>query len=182
MKRHPWLIITAASLLGALLAPAAAIAAQFQTVEAIMPLMPVLPVVNFPGRPLPFPSVIPGPQIQLPSPIIPVVSIPGVIQVTPFVPATPFVAQPKATAKGFFPAAQKMFAAAPSGQGPNEGQLNAAFDTGAKSDAAAVETDDTVRAGSVEVRDPKKDQKKKPVQHTRLIQVPTWELENEIGI
>jgi len=179
MKRHPWIIITAASLLAALLSPAAIFAGQFQTIEAISPLMLVIPVVNLPGRPLPMPSVIPGPQIQLPSPTIPLVSIPTVIQVTPFITVTPIVAQPRAVAKGFFPAARKMFADSPSGKGPSEGRLNAAFDTGSHSEAAAVETGETVR--SVEVRDPKKS-KQKPAAHTGRIQVPTWELENEIGI
>ena len=177
MKRHHWLIITAASLLAAL-SPAAS-AAQFSTVELAMPLMPVLPVVNLPGRRLPIPSVIPGPQIQLPSPVIPVISIPGVIEAAPMVVVTPFIAQPRANAKGFFPAARKMFADSPSGKGPSQGQLNAAFDTGSKASAVAVQAGD----GAVEVQSPKKEQqKKKPADRVRLIQVPTWELENEIGI
>ena len=169
MKRHH------IGLIVAVLVGAPARAAQFNAVEALrpLPIMPVLPM-TLPGRQLPIPNAIPGPLIQLPGPTIPLVSIPGVIQVQPFVPAQP-------ARKGFFPAAQKMFAAAP-GQKVSEQKLNAAFDGGAKASAPAVAASGD---GSVEVKDDQKKKdapKRQPVKRPGVIGVPTLELEREIGI
>jgi len=172
MKRHHWLILIVISLLGMLFIPKTAYSADFRVIESIRPVLPIQPVI-LPVRPLPMPSAIPGPLVNLPSPSIPLVSIPGTIVVRPFVVA-------RGDAKGFFPQAQKMFAGSADGKGPSEGQLNAGFDSGAKT-APAVEADGTVKPGTVVIT-PKKDEKKKRVERPRVIQVPTWELEREIGI
>lgn len=177
MKRHHiGLIISAlAALVGAPVR-----AANFNVVEAIRPLpaLPVLPL-TLPGRPLPIPTAIPGPAVQLPGPAIPLVSIPGVIEVKPFVPAVPV----QKVQRGFFAAAQKTFAAAP-GQQVSSQQLSAGFDAGSKASAPAVKADD----GAVEVKkDQKKEEprpviKRRPIERSVVIPVPTLELEREIGI
>lgn len=151
-------------------------AANF-AVEAVRPLpaLPILPVVSLPSRPLPIPTVIPGPAVHLPGPAIPLVSIPGVVEVKPFLPAQP-------VQKGFFPAAQKMFAAAPGQSAPSAQQLNAGFDTGSKASTPAVKADD----GAVEIKGEDKPAKpvvrRRPVERSVIIGVPTLELEREIGI
>lgn len=179
MKHHHMGLIIAAALVGA-----PAHAANFNVVEAIRPLpnLPVLPL-TLPGRPLPIPTSIPGPAIQLPGPIVPLTSIPGVIQVAPYVPAAPVLPVQKVQ-KGFFAASQKMFAAAPGQSAPSAQQLNAGFDAGSKASAPAVKADD----GSVEVKkdgkkeEPKPVVKRRPIERSVVIPVPTLELEREIGI
>jgi hypothetical protein len=169
MKQHHWLIIIVASLLGMLLVPKTAYSANFRAVEIISPVAPVITPISSVILPrLPIPTTIPGPAVNLPSPVIPLVSIQDSIKVAKFV-------APKQEGKGLFAAAQKSFAAAPGEKAPAQGQLNAGFDNtskpGAKADAVSAEDDIQPQ--------PRKTQRP---QNSRVIQVPTWELENEIGI
>jgi hypothetical protein len=171
MKRNYWLVIIIASLLGMFFIPKMAYSAEFRAIPRVnLPAAPILPIVSLPNLPLPFPSTIPGPAIQLPIPAIPVVSVPERIQVTG-------IAMAPRQEKGVFASAQKAFAAAPGAAAPSSQQLNTGFDEGTKT---------AVHAGAVEVEDaprpqPKRQQKKR-VENSRVIQLPTWELENEIGI
>lgn len=162
------MILIVGSLLGMLFVPKLAYSAPLDIVEIRQPAMPVLPVV-FPGR-LPIPSWIPGPAIQLPTPSIPLVSISGRISVVAFV-------APRQENKGLFAAAQKAFAAAPGAAAPSAAQLKTGFDQGPQPSASGAPS-------AVDAKDVKKDEpvRRKRVERSRVIQVPTWELENEIGI
>ena len=184
MKRRHFGLI-AILLSGVLCAAQNASSAQFEAVSALRPVMPVMPLslpgrslplpLSLPGRPLPLPSAIPGPLIQLPGPTIPIVSVPGGIQVRPYVPV-------ESVKKGFFPAARKMFAAAP-GQSVSRQKLDAGFDQGAKASAPVVATSDPAVDVKNERKEEKKDApKRRPIERSVVIPVPTLELEREIGI
>ncbi len=168
MKQHRWTISMAISCLGMLCVPSHAYNAPARVradiFDAVGPFA-------LPHPRLPYPSVISGPQNRLPSPELPS-SIPGGIQVLPFAALRP-------EARGFFSATQKVFASAPNNSGPSKEMMDTGFDKGQKPVAPTVDGSETSKDPRA-AKNPKK--KAPPLRDSIRIQVPTWELENEIGI
>lgn len=166
MKRNYWLILALLALLGMVFVPGQAHSAPAVRFPGVSTRISPVSTVRLPVRPIPGPTMIGKPQIQLPSPRMPVVLIPTFetrVLVLEAV-ARPVAFETAASKAGVFGTARRMLAE----KGADSSSLSKAFDNAAPEEAPAVVVDGA---------------KHKPAKDGSVrVTLPESDLEKEIGI